>query len=127
MIQINQIYKCSVCGNIVRVLHSGGGVMSCCGKPMEEIIAKSKDEGMEKHVPVITKTDSGITINVGSIPHPMEEAHFIEWIELFVGEKSYLAFLKPGDKPQAEFKIATNNENIWARIYCNIHGLWKSE
>lgn len=127
MTQINQIYKCSVCGNIVRVMHAGAGQLVCCGKPMEEMTAKSKDEGMEKHVPVITKTDSSIIVDIGSIPHPMEQAHYIEWVELFVGDKSYLGYLKPGEKPQLEFKTTNpDNDNVWVRIYCNIHGLWKS-
>jgi len=124
MTELNQIYKCSICGNIVEVLHTGKGELVCCGKPMDLLEEKTKDEGMEKHVPVIEKTDNGIKVKIGSIPHPMEDDHFIEWIEILADEKAYRKFLKPGDAPEAEFNIQA--ENIIARELCNIHGLWKS-
>ena len=124
MTQINQIYRCPVCGNIVEVLHAGGGELVCCGQPMELLVAKDTDAGFEKHVPIITKTDTEITVEVGSIPHPSEEAHYIEFIEIIADGKTYKEFLKPGDKPVAIFKIKA--EKIIAREYCNIHGLWQS-
>jgi superoxide reductase len=124
MIQQKQIYKCNNCGNIVEVLHVGGGELVCCGRPMELLKEKTEDEGKEKHVPVIEKTATGIKVKVGSIPHPMEEKHYIEWIELTVDGRSYKKFLKPGDNPEAEFEIKA--DNIQAREYCNIHGLWKT-
>lgn len=120
-----QVYRCNVCGNIVILLHVGGGDLVCCEKPMELLPEKVEDVGFEKHVPVIEKIEGGVKVKVGSIPHPMEEAHFIEWISLFVDDKIYTHFLKPGDKPEAEFKI--EGENLIAKIYCNIHGLWRSE
>jgi len=119
-----QIYKCQVCGNIVEMVHEGKGKLICCGKPMELFEENTTDAAVEKHVPVIKKTDSGIKVNVGSIAHPMEEKHYIEWIELIAGGKSYRQFLKPGDLPDAEFCIELDNAT--ARAYCNIHGLWKS-
>lgn len=124
MIELKQIYKCSVCGNIVEVLHAGGGELVCCGKPMEFLKENTVDASLEKHVPVIEKTSQGIKVKVGSIPHPMEEKHYIEWIEIIVDGKSYRQFLKPGDKPEAEFEVTA--EKIEAREYCNLHGLWKS-
>ena len=124
MIQRGQIYKCNVCGNIVEVLFAGGGDLVCCGKPMELLKEKTKDIGMEKHVPVIEKTKNGVKIKIGEIPHPMEKEHYIEWIELWVDEKVYRKFLKSGDKPEAEFPVKSNK--LTAREYCNIHGLWKS-
>lgn len=124
MTEQKQIYKCNVCGNIVEVLHSGVGQLVCCGQPMELLKEKTEDVGQEKHVPVIEKTERGIRVKVGEIPHPMEKNHFIEWIELIAGGKVYRKFLKPGDKPEAEFGLKA--EKIEAREYCNIHGLWKS-
>lgn len=124
MTELNQIYKCNGCGNIVEVLHTGIGELVCCGQPMELLTEKTEDVGLEKHVPVIEKTDKGIKVIVGSIAHPMEEKHYIEWIEVIADGKVYRQFLKPGDKPEAEFEIKA--EKIEAREYCNLHGLWKS-
>jgi len=124
MIAQKQIYKCNVCGNIVEVLHAGGGQLVCCGQPMEQLQEKTEDTGYEKHVPVIEKIDKGIKVKVGSVPHPMEEKHYIEWIEIIADGKSCRKFLKPGDAPEAKFEIRA--EKIEAREYCNIHGLWKT-
>jgi superoxide reductase len=124
MTQLHQVYKCPVCGNIVEVLHTGEGELVCCGQPMELMTAKNNDEGQEKHVPVIGKTDQGIKITVGSVEHPMEDQHYIEWIELIADGYSYKQFLTPQDKPQTEFNIRA--EQITARAYCNLHGLWQN-
>ena len=124
MTALNQIYKCAICGNIVEVVHTGGGELVCCGQPMALLIENSVDASLEKHVPVIEKTTNGIKIKVGSIPHPMEETHFIEWIEVVAGEKVYRKYLKAGDAPEAEFMI--DGDDMKARAYCNLHGLWKS-
>ena len=127
MTKQNQIYKCNICGNIVEVLHPGQGELICCGQPMEKMEEKNKDEGQEKHVPVVEKTATGIKIKVGSIPHPMEEKHFIEWIELIAGDKIYRKFLKPGQAPEAVFEVEiTDVKEILAREYCNVHGLWQN-
>jgi superoxide reductase len=122
--QLNQIYKCNICGNIVEVLHTGAGELVCCGQPMELRKEKTQDEGREKHLPVIKKTEEGIKVEVGSVPHPMEEKHFIEWIEIIADGQVYKTFLRPGAKPEAEFCIKA--ERIEVREYCNVHGLWKS-
>ena len=119
-----QVYRCSICGNIVTVLHAGKGELVCCGQPMELLPERTADVGQEKHVPVIEATSNGITVKVGDIPHPMEEKHYIEWIELIADGDSYRKFLKPGDKPEAEFEIKP--QKVTAREYCCIHGLWKS-
>ena len=119
-----QVYRCEVCGNIVEVLHSGVGELVCCGQPMTLLEEKAKDVGLEKHVPVIEKTEAGIKVKVGSILHPMEEKHYIEWIELIADDQVYRAFLEPGDKPEAEFRVEA--EKLSAREYCSVHGLWKS-
>ena len=123
MTQINQIYKCNVCGNIIEILHSGAGELVCCGQPMELLQEKTQDQGLEKHVPVIEKTEKGIKVKVGSISHPMEKSHYIEWIEIIGDTNVCRKFLKPGHVPEAEFEI--KEENIRPREYCNIHGLWR--
>lgn len=124
MTQKKEIYKCTICGNIVEVLHEGVGELVCCGEPMQLIKENTVDASKEKHVPVIEKTKNGIKVTVGSIPHPMEEKHYIEWIQLTADDVSYRKFLKPGDKPEAEFHITA--QKISAREYCNLHGLWKA-
>jgi superoxide reductase len=120
-----EVYKCNACGNIVEVLHGGAGELVCCGQPMELQEAASVDAAKEKHVPVIEKTSSGFKVKVGSTAHPMEEKHYIEWIELIAAGKAYREFLKPGQAPEAEFCVQSSQ--VTAREYCNIHGLWKAE
>ena len=120
-----QVYKCNICGNIVELLHEGAGTLVCCGAPMVLQKENTVDASQEKHVPIIEKTSNGYKVKIGSVPHPMEEVHFIEWIELIADEKSYRAFLSPGQKPEAEFCISA--KSVFAREYCNLHGLWKSE
>lgn len=124
MTQKNQVYKCEVCGNIVQMVHEGAGELVCCGQPMKLQEEKANDEGQEKHVPVIEKTETGVKVKIGLIPHPMEEKHFIEWIEIIADGKVFKKFLNPNDAPEAEFCVKA--KNIIARAYCNIHGLWKS-
>lgn len=125
MAEDKKIYKCNICGNIVHVLHAGVGELVCCGEPMELLEEKTEDEGQEKHVPVIEKTESGIKVKVGSVPHPMEDAHYIEWISIIADGKVCTKFLKPGDAPEAEFCI--NAEKVEAKEYCNVHGLWRTK
>ena len=120
-----QVYKCMVCGNIVEVLHGGAGELVCCGQPMELLDEKTADAATEKHVPVIEKIDSGVKVKVGSVPHPMEDKHYIEWIELLADGRAYRQFLNPGDAPEAVFTIEA--DSVSAREYCNVHGLWKGE
>jgi len=119
-----QVYKCEVCGNIVEMLHTGVGELVCCGQPMKLYAENTVDAAKEKHVPVVEKIDGGYKVQVGSVPHPMEEKHYIEWIELVAGDKAYRQFLNPGDKPEAIFM--TDASQVTAREYCNLHGLWKS-
>ena len=121
-----EIYKCNVCGNIVEVLHVGGGTLVCCGQDMQLMQENTKaDEGNEKHVPIIEKNEQGVIIKVGSTPHPMEDAHYIEWIEISTNKGESKKFLKPGEKPELKFPVKA--EITKARAYCNVHGLWKSE
>jgi len=119
-----QIYKCEVCGNIVEMLHTGIGELVCCGQPMKLFVENTVDAAKEKHVPVNEKIDGGYKVTIGSVPHPMEEKHYIEWIELVAGNAAYRKFLQPGGKPEAVFLI--DADQVTAREYCNLHGLWKS-
>ena len=125
MTNLREIYKCNVCGNIVEVLNTGIGELVCCGQPMELQKEKTEDAATEKHVPYIEKTNNGILVKIGqNQDHPMLDEHYIQWIQVIADGASYRKFLKPGDKPQAEFEIRA--DKIQAREYCNIHGLWKS-
>ena len=124
MTKQKQIYRCNICGNIVEVLHSGVGTLVCCGQPMELLKEKTEDVGREKHVPVIERTENLVRVKVGSIPHPMEENHYIEWIEIIANGKAYRKFLNLGEKPEAEFEIKAGK--VEAREYCSVHGLWRS-
>ena len=127
MAEKNEIYKCDICGNIVEVLHGAGGQLVCCGEPMRLLKENTVDASLEKHVPIIEKTKKGIIVKVGSIPHPMEEKHYIEFIEIITKDnQSHKKFLSPGEKPEAEFCIPITNV-LNAREYCNLHGLWKSK
>ncbi len=124
MAELNQVYKCNVCGNMTELVHSGTGEMVCCGQPMELVQAKSEEEGTEKHQPTIEKTDIGMIVRVGSVAHPMTAEHYIEWIELITEHRTYRKQLEPGDEPMAEFCLEA--EHAEARAYCNVHGLWKN-
>jgi len=118
-----QVYKCEICGNIVEVLHTGRGELVCCGKPMKLFQENTVDAAKEKHVPVVEKTGEGVTVKVGAVAHPMEEKHYIEWVEILADGKAYRQFLNPGEKPEARFGIQAGN--VVAREFCNLHGLWK--
>ena len=119
-----EIYKCEVCGNIVEVVHGGVGELVCCGAPMSLVTENTVDAAKEKHVPVVEKIEGGYRVKVGSVAHPMEEKHYIEWIELIADGKAYRQFLEPGQAPEAMFKIEA--ASVTAREYCNLHGLWKA-
>lgn len=123
MTQRSQIYKCDICGNIIEVLHPGAEALVCCGQPMKIKSELTKEGAGEKHVPVVEKIGGKIKVKVGSVTHPMEDKHYIEWIEIQCGEKVFKKYLKPGDSPEAEFEDCPDGE-IVAREYCNLHGLW---
>jgi len=124
MAQRLEVYKCDLCGNIVEVLFGSDGQLVCCGQPMTLLTENTVDAAKEKHVPVIEKIDGGVKVKVGEVAHPMEEKHFIQWIEIIADGKIYRQFLNPGDAPEAEFKVTA--DQIVAREYCNLHGLWKA-
>lgn len=120
----SQVYKCSVCGNEVEVLFAGGGTLVCCDKPMDRMAENTTDAAQEKHVPVVEKVDGGIKVTVGEVAHPMEEKHYISWIEVIADGRSCRRFLSPGDAPEAVFGV--KGDSITVRAYCNLHGLWKA-
>lgn len=119
-----QVYKCGVCGSEVEVIRGGGGTLVCCDKPMNLQAENTTDAAQEKHVPVIEKVDGGVKVTVGSVAHPMGEDHLIEWIEVVADGKVYRQSLKPGNAPVAVFGVEA--DQLMARAYCNLHGLWKS-
>lgn len=121
-----EVYKCSVCGNIVEVNYVGGGELHCCGKAMNLLTENTEDAVTEKHIPIIAKVGNGIKVIVGEVEHPMKQSHYIEWIELMVEDKMYKQFLSPEQKPEAIFELSVAGK-IVVREYCNLHGLWKAE
>jgi superoxide reductase len=120
-----EVYKCEHCGNIVEVIHAGAGELICCKDPMKLMLEGSTDAAKEKHVPVLEKTATGYKVTVGAAAHPMEEKHWIQWVELVADGIAYRRFLKPGDAPEAEFCVS--GKNVYAREYCNLHGHWKAK
>ncbi|AKN31337.1 DNA topoisomerase II [Clostridium carboxidivorans P7] len=124
MTKLKQVYKCELCGNIVEVLHESGGTLVCCGQTMTLQVENNVDAAKEKHVPIIEKVKGGVLVKVGEIEHPMLEKHYIEWIEIQTKNKIYRKYLKPEDKPEALFLL--EEEVLYAREFCNMHGLWKS-
>jgi superoxide reductase len=125
MSELHQILKCESCGLIVEVVHGSKQAPSCCGAKMTALAENGTDASKEKHVPVIQKIEGGYKVSVGSVPHPMEEKHHIEWIELAADGISYKAFLSPGMAPTAQFMVAASH--VAAREYCNLHGLWRAD
>lgn len=124
MTKRNEVYKCNLCGNIVQVAHEAGGTLVCCGQNMDLLVENTQDAATEKHVPLITKIDGGYKVTVGEVLHPMEEKHYIEWIELITENQIFRKYLKPGETPEAVFY--TDATNVYAREYCNLHGNWRS-
>ena len=120
-----QVYKCDVCGNMVEVIHASGGTLVCCGQDMTLMTENTTDAAKEKHVPVVEKTDAGVLVKVGDVAHPMEEKHYIEWVQVIVDDNAYRHFFKPGDKPEALFQVG--GDSVSAREFCNLHGLWRTK
>ena len=123
MAQRLEVYKCDLCGNIVEVLVGNDGTLTCCDQAMTLLSENTVDAAKEKHVPVIEKIDGGVKVKVGEVAHPMEDKHFIQWIEIIADGKIYRQFLNPGDAPEAVFLV--DADQATAREYCNLHGLWK--
>lgn len=120
-----EIYKCELCGNIVEVLHAGEGELNCCGQEMKLLSENTVDAAKEKHLPVIEVGEGVVKVTIGSVAHPMEEKHYIEWIELLADGKAYRQFLNPGDAPTATFNVTA--KKLSARELCNLHGVWSAQ
>ena len=119
-----EIYKCEICGNIVEVLHGGKGTLVCCGEDMVLQVENTVDAAVEKHIPVVEVLEDGVLVKVGEVAHPMQDDHYIEWVQIIIGDRCSRIFLKPGMAPEGKFM--SPKEGITAREYCNLHGLWKS-
>ncbi len=125
MTKVRELYRCEICGNVIEVVHEGAPSLVCCGEPMGKLAAKTADEGKEKHVPVIEEASAGIKVKVGSVPHPMEEKHYIKFIEILLKDKVMRKELKPGDSPEAKC-YGSKSDVIEVREFCTVHGLWKN-
>ena len=127
MPSLNEIYKCSVCGNVVEMVHAGAGELICCGQSMNLQQENTVDAAKEKHVPVVEREGNTVRVKVGEVPHPMDPDHYIEWIEINMIDAGRIAkiYLKPGDAPEVEFHA--RGETIKIRAYCNLHGVWSAE
>ena len=125
MIKLREIYKCDICGNVVEVVCAGAPALVCCGEDMKKLDARTEDSGKEKHVPVVEETAGGVMVKVGSVPHPMEDNHYIQFIELLTEKQVLRAELKPGQEPSAIFNVS-KDDVLEVREYCNLHGLWKA-
>jgi superoxide reductase len=124
MTALRELYKCNVCGNVVEVVHEGAPALVCCGEDMEKLEAQTVDKGKEKHVPVVLDSECGILVKVGDVEHPMEDKHYIKFIEVLTADRVYRKELNPGDKPEASFCVE-KQDVVSVREYCNIHGLWE--
>ena len=122
-----KISVCKKCGNMVVTIKDGAGQLVCCGEPMQELVPNTTDAAQEKHVPVIERDGSKVVVKVGSVAHPMQDAHFIEWVYLITNQGGQRKSLKPGEEPTAEFALAAGEEPVAALEYCNLHGLWKAD
>ncbi len=120
-----KFFICKHCGNLVGLIHEGGGQLVCCGDPMTELKANTTDAAQEKHVPVVEISGNTVTVKVGSVTHPMEEKHFIQWIYIQTEQGGQRKAFKPGDKPEAVFELTAGDKFVAAYEYCNLHGLWK--
>ena len=126
MTQLRELYRCEICGNVVEIVHQGAPALVCCGKAMLRLEAKTEDKGQEKHVPVVEEADHGVKVKVGSVIHPMEEKHYIKFIEVLTKNKVMRVELKPGQAPEAEY-CAAKPDVLEVREFCTIHGLWKDK
>lgn len=118
-------YKCAICGNIVGLIESGGGELVCCGQKMEHLIPNTEEAAQEKHIPVVTRENCKLKVEVGSVPHPMTEEHHISWIAVVQGDMTQRISLNKTGQPSAEFCVGEAPAAVYA--YCNLHGLWICE
>jgi superoxide reductase len=121
-----KFFVCKQCGNLVTFIHESGAPLTCCGEEMHEVIPNTVEAATEKHVPVVTVEGNTVTVEVGSVEHPMVPEHYIQWIYLLTDKGLQMKYLDPGAKPKANFELV-DEKPVAAYEYCNLHGLWKSE
>jgi len=121
-----KFYICAHCGNILETVHDAGVTPVCCGHKMDELIPGSIEASGEKHIPAVTVGENTVEVNVGSVDHPMEDAHWIEWVQLLTDKGSYRKLLNPGEAPNVKF-LLDHEKPLTVYAYCNLHGLWKTE
>ena len=121
-----KFYICPHCGNIVEMVHDTGVKPVCCGQKMDELVPGSVDASHEKHVPAVTVGEGAVEVNVGSVNHPMEEVHWIEWVQLVSDKGSYRKWLNPGEAPNVKF-LLNGEKPLAVYAYCNLHGLWMTK
>ena len=124
-----RFFLCGKCGNIVGLISEGGGTLSCCGEPMQELVPNTTDAAQEKHVPVVTFDRRGceVTVQIGTAAHPMTPEHRIEWVHVQTEKGGQVKHLQAGDAPEAVFHLTDDDKPVAAFAYCNLHGLWKAE
>ena len=120
-----KFFKCEKCGNIVGMVFNAGVKLHCCGEEMKELVANTVDAAQEKHVPVVTVDGDNVNVAVGSVPHPMIEEHYIEWIYIETEKGGQRKALSPGEEPKASF-VLKDDKLIAVFAYCNLHGLWRT-
>ena len=121
-----KFYQCAHCGKIIAVVKESGVPVMCCGQKMQEIVPGTTDAAVEKHVPVYEVNGNIVTVCIGSVAHPMEEKHYIEWVSLQTKGGNQRKALKPGDEPKVCFAICDGDEVEAVYAYCNLHSLWKA-
>ena len=121
-----KFYKCEICGKIVAMVKETPVDTMCCGQAMRELVPGTTDGAAEKHVPVYTLEGNTVKVKVGSVEHPMTDAHHIEWIAIETENGNQRQELKPGDKPEATFALVPRDKVKSVYEYCNLHGLWKT-
>ena len=121
-----KFYKCEICGKIVAMVKETPVDTMCCGQAMRELVPGTTDGATEKHVPVYTLEGNTVKVKVGSVEHPMTDAHHIEWIAIETKNGNQRKELKSGDKPEATFALVPRDKVKSVYEYCNLHGLWKT-
>ena len=121
-----KFYLCEHCGNIIAYVRSSGVPVFCCGQKMKELVPNTTDAAREKHVPVVSMNGDHVTVDIGSVPHPMIETHYIQWVALQTKQGNQRKALSPGDAPKVCFTLCEGDEVEAVDAYCNLHGLWKA-
>lgn len=122
-----KFYKCEKCGKVIAIVHATSVPTVCCGEAMKELVANENDGAVEKHVPVVKALPGKLVVEVGSEPHPMVDAHFIEWVAIETDRGNQRVVLTSKNRPMAEFALLEGDRPKTVYAYCNLHGLWKAD